>query len=273
MGISGLFSFINTVAEYKNLKRTIENKRIAVDIFWFLHKHKGNIESFKQDTDLDILLSYSREVFVVYDGKPPPEKIQKLQRDKLRRREMKQSIQNIEIFLAYDTELGEGDRQYLQDYIESLYKQIWKPSYEYILQSQLYLNSRGAYIINAPFEADTEIADMFHTGMVDYVVTNDSDLIILGCTQIIRPDHKLQMRESRGGKENICRWVYNIPKMLYRLSHTPETWDTFLELCSYNHTGDIDKISSIVRVYKHKKIILRKFPQYFGKLREHVAIN
>ena len=42
----------------------------------------------------------------------------------------------------------------------------------------------NAVIIGPPFEADHQLASLFKQGIIDYVYTNDSDLIVLGCDVI-----------------------------------------------------------------------------------------
>ena len=45
------------------------------------------------------------------------------------------------------------------------------------------------YIV-APFEADSQIAIMDKFGLIDLVLTNDTDLVALGCRQVFFPDRK-----------------------------------------------------------------------------------
>jgi 5'-3' exonuclease len=49
-----------------------------------------------------------------------------------------------------------------------------------------YLTFRKANFIVAPYEADAQLAFMFNKGIIDIVVTEDSDLIAYNCTKILK---------------------------------------------------------------------------------------
>jgi 5'-3' exonuclease len=181
--------------------------------------------------------------------------------------QIKKSIHEIELFLHYihnnnSTDISINDIQYLNDYINTLKQQIWKPTSEYIKQTQKILHDKGCCIITAPFEADTYIAEMFSNKEIDYIVSNDSDLVVLGCTHIIRPRNNI-INIINNKKDSFHRQVYIIPTIIQKLGHTDDTWNTFIELCKCTTIKDIDKIGSISRVYKNKHYIMKKFPSLF----------
>ena len=58
----------------------------------------------------------------------------------------------------------------------------------------LELQKQGIEYIVAPYEADAQMAYLFHTGVVDAIITEDSDLVLFGCKKIffkMQPDGTL----------------------------------------------------------------------------------
>lgn len=49
-----------------------------------------------------------------------------------------------------------------------------------------YLGFRKFDFIVAPYESDAQLAFMFHNKEIDFIITEDSDLIAYNCTKIIK---------------------------------------------------------------------------------------
>ena len=56
----------------------------------------------------------------------------------------------------------------------------------------------GVEYIVAPYEADAQLAYMSHTGIIDVVVTEDSDLLTFGCRRVF-----FKMENNFGNGEEI----------------------------------------------------------------------
>jgi len=61
-----------------------------------------------------------------------------------------------------------------------------------------FVKKKGIKFIIAPYEADAQLTYLNNQGYVDVVITEDSDLIALGCTDII---YKLK---TNGDCDHIC---------------------------------------------------------------------
>ena len=49
-----------------------------------------------------------------------------------------------------------------------------------------YLSFKKVKFIIAPYEADSQLYYMYRNNDIDYVMSEDSDLVVLGCTEILR---------------------------------------------------------------------------------------
>jgi exonuclease 1 len=58
---------------------------------------------------------------------------------------------------------------------------------------QVELDSHGIQWYQAPFEADAQLAHLSRAGLVDVVIGNDSDFLVLGCSEVL---YDLQMAEG-----------------------------------------------------------------------------
>ncbi len=67
-----------------------------------------------------------------------------------------------------------------------LKRQIWKPSRAYIDQIKSWLIDQGAAVHEPIGEADQTLIVMENLGIIDLIVTNDSDLIALGAETVLR---------------------------------------------------------------------------------------
>mmetsp|Transcript_18099 Transcript_18099/g.44936 ORF Transcript_18099/g.44936 Transcript_18099/m.44936 type:complete len:81 (+) Transcript_18099:480-722(+) len=46
------------------------------------------------------------------------------------------------------------------------------------------LRARGVAYFVAPYEADGQLATLSHAGLVDGILTMDTDLVVLGCAKV-----------------------------------------------------------------------------------------
>jgi exonuclease-1 len=71
--------------------------------------------------------------------------------------------------------------------------------------------------IVAPFEADSQLAYMYHSKQIDYIMSEDSDLVAYGCNDIIRQFHMSEEVKYFSFK-NISDKSTEIEKCFVRLS-------------------------------------------------------
>lgn len=180
--------------------------RIAVDAYQWIFECRGaNLTS--RLTDMDIgkfignflakiryLLKYNISFVLVFDGSLKPT----YKRDKSLQSSSKMSLDNRDYDIDYDNYqdlIRKGDyREYDAPDLVLLKKilKIWNISY-----------------IEAPGEGEAEAARLQKTGVVDFVLSNDSDVLIYGATNILRNFSKFtddKPSSSIGGQTSTDQW-------------------------------------------------------------------
>jgi len=66
MGVKGLFQFLKRFEKEVNVPQYLYKKSVGVDIFWFLHKSKGDM--FVLQSFMTPIIRNAKEVHCVFDG-------------------------------------------------------------------------------------------------------------------------------------------------------------------------------------------------------------
>ena len=183
MGINGLLKALDSIAIDRHLSY-YRGKRMAVDGYCWLHKAVYLITSDILTNPgskrylvylrkrLDHLLKYNITPIIVFDGdKLPMKKIEEEEREKHRN----------EVTIQSRTLLNQGlVREAQAKMIEGLDINP-QMAYEFIKV----LRSLKIEHYVAPYEADVQLAYLSKMGLVDCVITEDSDLIALGCRRVL----------------------------------------------------------------------------------------
>ena len=245
MGIKGLFAFLARWEQFVPLEEAIQNQSVGLDIFWWIHQSKGDILAFQES--LTPFFEWAKAVHVVLDGK---ETTQERREELEERRDKRQgTIEMIEEIRAAPI-MGPNDQTILDRYLRQLKRQIWKPSITYIDQIKTWLIEQGATIHEPKGEADEALIEMEQQGIIDRIVTNDSDLIARGAETVIRIT-------PRNGT------VYSKSHMRKQMGFTNECWDEFMRLCQMKVEPLV--AYSLVRVYReHAREKIRDLPQPNG---------
>lgn len=175
MGVSNLFKNC-TFEDFEVIKRDLLEKgikRIAIDMYVILHK-------FCIDIQIAQILCMNPSYF----HKELYERIKAYLVDLMN--------QGFDLYLVYDGntmnyKITEEERA--QSRLKALIAENWLGAVEVTPEQmhnlQTYLSDLNVPYIVAPFEADAQLTYLFKQGLVDCVLTNDSDLIIYGVTRII----------------------------------------------------------------------------------------
>ena len=102
-------------------------------------------------------------------------------------------------------------------------------------------------LYDAPSEADYFLIDLEKEGIIDTIITNDSDLLVLGSSNIIRP--MTPIKGTLYNKKSICK----------NMEFTAQQWDTFMYLCKNMRKKDVVLAFSFVSVYKELEIVLDRY--------------
>lgn len=246
MGVKGLFQFLKRFEKDVHIPQYISGKSVGVDIFWFLHQSKGDMFHFQNN--LLPIIKHSQKVHCVFDGAPSQEKKEMLQEQAQKRNEILQSIEQIEKFLKYPfNRLTGSDRHYINAYLNQLKRQAWQPPPEYIDYVKSWLIGKNCEIHQALDEADEILIQLEQKGEISIIITNDSDLLILGSSTVLRPISPL--RGVIFDKKYICDI----------LGFTAQQWDDFMYLCKNMKDKDVVLAYSLISVYKELEYVLQRY--------------
>lgn len=191
MGIKGLTQLIKQnspdAIETTNLHK-LSGKKVAIDASLFMYKMLINMRTTSNAyfTNKDgKVISHITGIFYktsnylavnitpiyVFDGKPPQNKQDVLDKRNAKVTNAKESMENIT--------LTEEEKNNLE-------KKTVRLTKEYINDIKQLLDLMGVSYVQANGEAEAYASEMCRQGLVDYVVTEDMDTLAFGCPKMIR---------------------------------------------------------------------------------------
>ena len=205
MGIQGLLPVLKSITKFGGIHE-FRGKTVAVDTYCWLHRavYGSCIEMFKTvlydsitnsfDGDLvfsnlkwsqylltyiDVLLAHDITVYLVFDGDDLPAK---------RKTEIDRESSRSENLRKGQQHLKEGNeqlaRQFLSRAIDITPKMAAK-----LIQICKEMRPTVKFVV-APYEADAQLAYLSNTGLVDAIISEDSDVIPYACkTMIFKLEH------------------------------------------------------------------------------------
>lgn len=183
MGITGLIPFLES-ATRKITVRDLRGSTVGIDTYCWLHK--GAISCAEKlirgdETDLHIkyclkyvnlLLSHNIKPVLVFDGRHLPAKALTEKRRNSSRKEAKEKAKEL---------LREGNVNEARTYINRAVNITHAMAHQLIVECR----KRNVDCIVAPYEADGQLAYLSRSKLIDYVITEDSDLTLFGCPKVI----------------------------------------------------------------------------------------
>ena len=246
MGIKGLFQFLKRFEKNIITSEFVSQKSVGIDIFWFLHQSKGDL--FHLQNYLLPIIKNALEVHCVFDGKASQEKTKLLEYQANKRKEILQSIEQIEKYLRYPfNHLNYTDKQCINEYLQQLRRQAWQPPPEYVDYVKKWLYNKGCHIYQASEDADSVLIELEQNGVISLIITNDSDLLTLGSINVLRPTSPM-----KGS-------LFNKIELYSNLGFTAQQWDDFMYLCRNMKESDIILAYSFISVYKDLEYVLQKY--------------
>nr|XP_013799360.1 PREDICTED: exonuclease 1 isoform X2 [Apteryx mantelli mantelli] len=209
MGIQGLLQFIKEAAEPTHVKK-YKGQTVAVDTYCWLHKGAyacAEKLAKGEPTDLyvafcmklvDMLLSFGIKPILVFDGCTLPSKKEV---EKARREKRQASL------LKGKQLLREGKVSEARECFGRSVNVTHVMAREVIKAAR----TQGVDCIVAPYEADAQLAYLNKTGMVQAIITEDSDLLAFGCKKVFLKIDKfgngLEIDQARLGN---CKHLGNV---------------------------------------------------------------
>ena len=107
---------------------------------------------------------------------------------------------------------------------------------EHIYLLMKYLKYAKVEFIMAPYEADAQLAYMHKCGQIDYVITEDSDLVLYGCENIINKLNQSGYCELLQVEKNKLMWRNSDTEEVEEfvsLTHDQKIWMSLIVGCDY----------------------------------------
>ncbi|XP_053658213.1 exonuclease 1 [Anopheles marshallii] len=183
MGITGLLPFLEKASSACHL-RDLRGKCVAIDTYCWLHRGafacaERLARGESTDTHIlyclkyvQLLLSHNIKPILVFDGQHLPAKAA----TEAKRRESRANARKRGAELLRQGRIEEA-RSFLRRCVDI--------THEMALQLIRECHKRGVDCIVAPYEADAQLAYLNLTDIAQYVITEDSDLVLFGCSRIL----------------------------------------------------------------------------------------
>ncbi|XP_076021296.1 exonuclease 1 [Genypterus blacodes] len=260
MGITGLLQFIKDASEPISVKK-YKGQTVAVDTYCWLHKGAFSCAeklAKGEPTDqyvsycmkfVDMLLTFNVKPVLVFDGRNLPSKREV---EKSRRERRETNLQKGKQLLR-EGKLSEARECFTRcvNITPSMAHNLIKTA-----------RSRGVDCVVAPYEADAQLAFLSKSGLVQAVVTEDSDLLAFGCKKVIlkmdKQGNGLEIDQSHLGR---CRSLGNV------FTEEKFRYMCILSGCDYLaslHGIGLGKACKLLRLAKDPDIlkVIRKMGQY-----------
>nr|XP_023016621.1 exonuclease 1 [Leptinotarsa decemlineata] len=233
MGISGLLPFLEKATKPCHISE-FRGTTVVVDTYCWLHKAATAVSFHSSDNDnhtyvnycvkyIKLLRSHDIRPILVFDGKNLPAKSE----TELKRREsrVKAKHRAAELLRLGKTEEA---KSYLKQSINitpeiasAVIKECHKMNIDCIV---------------APYESDAQLAYFNIKGIAELVITEDSDLMLFGCTRVI---YKLDMQG--------CGYLVEADKLHLATKIRPDsyTFDKFRYMCILSGCDYVDSLPGI----------------------------
>jgi hypothetical protein len=194
MGIKHLNQFLRNNCSKKSIHQvhlnTLSNKTIVVDTYIYMYKYISENALLE---NMYILISACKEYNItplfIFDGKPPPEKKELLNRRYLAKKEAENKYMEIQKLLdqgkGQDT-LSEEQRCAILKEMDALKKQFIRVRDEDVKKVKSLMDSFGISYYDAPGEADEVCARLVLSGKAWGCLSDDMDMFLYGCPFVLR---------------------------------------------------------------------------------------
>ncbi len=194
MGIKQLNTFLKQTCSNQIKKQTfndIENKKLAIDVSIYIYKYlqeNALIESFY--LMIKLFIKHNIIPVFVFDGKPPKEKYEIIDKRKKEKSIARETYEGLEIKLK-DLErnpcLKNQEEIFLiKRQMREEYKKSVKITIRDIKRVKNLMNALGVCYVEAEGEADVVCAELVKKKMVYGCLSEDMDMFAYGCNKIYR---------------------------------------------------------------------------------------
>lgn len=240
MGIKGLSGYIKRrgVRGTSTLSlKDLEGWRIAVDASIYLYRYRAQDELVSSLYSMVSLLQhYGAELLFVFDGRPPPEKLEELEQRRLRRVEARAELTRLESIVPD----GREDPKALSAQIQRLKRQCVRLTDTDIASAKSLLDLMGVGYVTAIGEAETLCAKLVQRRFVDAVLSDDTDMFMYGCGGILRYLSLLH--------ETVV--FYSTPDIMRSLNMDEEDFRVVCVLAGTDYSPSHCKFAQVMELYE-----------------------
>jgi flap endonuclease-1 len=231
-------------AIYKTHLENLYEKKIAVDISIYLYRFLAD-GNFMEHLYLFLSLFkyYCIEPIFIFDGKPPVEKYATIKKRKLEKQAASKEYAELEAIL----ETSEENKYEIEKRMDILKTKMIRVKWEDIDKAIELIQSFGFTYYIAPHEADQLCTYLSVKNMVYAVMSDDMDMIISGCSYVIR-NFNMSTHEV---------FIYNNTQILHELNISLEHFRQIIILSGTDYDTS-DKRISIRKAFD----LYQQFSQY-----------
>ena len=203
---------------------TLMGKTVVIDTSIYLYRYNSNNELFENFYSMLTLFKLNKITpLFIFDGKPPPEKYDKLNERKIER----QNAENI-----YNLIMEDSTKKISKKELEILKRKKTHISQNNIRSLKKFLDYFGVMYDDAEGEADQLCASYVINGKAWACLSDDMDLFVYGCPRILRYFSILNESVVLYDNEKILKF-YNISQ------------NNFKRICIISGTDYNERILSI----------------------------
>ena len=285
MGIKDLNAFLkeHSPSAVKNMHfNELSGKKVAIDtsiyFYKFMYKNERFLESFFNM--IAHLRQYNITPIYVFDGAPPPEKMEEIKNRQSRKQIIKTEISTLKNELEnLKNNTVEGEEEDNKKKVLAATFKLAKAKKKLIYvtpdnirELKYMLDLMNVKYIQANGEADSVCSKLNKNGVVDMVMSDDMDLLVTG-TKILLRDYCL-------GNNRIS--VYDTDNILNTLEINYDFWVDFCILCgcdyskrirgmgpnnSFKYLKECENIEGVLSKYVGEDKKFKELPKTFDYLR------
>lgn len=190
MGIKNLNSFLRDNCP-ESIKCTsladLSGKKIAVDISIYLYKYAGD-DSLVENIYLMLATFryYNIIPIFIFDGKPPAEKKELLQKRRADKKEAENEYNQLKNVLESADAIDEEKKEEIVTNMDALKKRFVYVNREQLEKVKEMIRAYGLTYYDAPGEADELCAMLVAKKKVWACLSEDMDMFVYGCRRVLR---------------------------------------------------------------------------------------
>ena len=222
----------------------LSGKKIAIDISIYMYRFAAEdtlIENIY--LMLSIFRNYNIIPIFIFDGKPPPEKRELLQKRKEDKKEAEEEYNKLKENLELNKHMDESDKQEIIYNMEMLKKKFVIISKNDIENIKNLIRAYGATYYDAPGEADELCAMLTIKDKVWACLSEDMDMFVYGCPRVIRYISLL----------NHTAVIYDVKGILNNLGISQNDLRDICVLSGTDYNIECDDTNTLMKTLKYFK--------------------